>query len=147
MNANSPASGAALRIGELAAATGVSTSALRFYEKHGLLGKAARGGNGYRQYAPDAVERVGLIRLAQRLGFSLEQVRGILGRAGEPLDHQQILTGLQARLAEIEQMQSTLAAQHTGLTCMLGKLHEHWDLGRCLPLAKLLDGHAAGDSA
>ena len=145
MNANNPASGAALRIGELAAATGVSTSALRFYEKHGLLGKAARAGNGYRQYPPEAVERVGLIRLAQRLGFSLEQVHSILGRPGEPLDHEQILAGLQARLGEIEQMQATLAAQHSGLTCMLGKLQAQWQLSSCLPLARLLDGETAAE--
>lgn len=131
------------------------TAQLAAHQRHGgdgghatvddLLGKAARAGNGYRQYPPEAVERVGLIRLAQRLGFNLEQVQRILGRPGEPLNHQQILAGLQARLGEIEQMQATLAAQHSGLTCMLGKLQAQWQLSSCLPLARLLDGETAAE--
>ena len=62
-----------LKIGEIAAATGVSRDALRFYEKQGLI-RAQRGENGYRRYAPETVELVRYIRIAQKLGFSLAEI-------------------------------------------------------------------------
>lgn len=62
-----------MKIGELAQATGISRDALRFYEQRGLL-RARRGENGYRRYAPETVQLVGYIRLAQKLGFSLAEI-------------------------------------------------------------------------
>ena len=65
-----------MKIGELAAATGLAPSAIRFYEQSGLLPAAQREANGYRSYSADAVERLRYIQLAQALGFTLE-----IGRA------------------------------------------------------------------
>jgi MerR family transcriptional regulator, copper efflux regulator len=45
-----------MRIGELSRQTGISTSRIRFYEKHALLPKAIRAGNGYRAYPDTAVK-------------------------------------------------------------------------------------------
>ncbi len=53
-----------MQIGELAAATGLSRDALRFYEARGLL-TARRRGNGYRDYPPEAVEWLCYLRTAQ----------------------------------------------------------------------------------
>jgi MerR family transcriptional regulator, redox-sensitive transcriptional activator SoxR len=66
-----------LSIGELADRAGLRTSALRYYEAEGLLPAAARVG-GRRRYAPEAVERLTLIRFCRRLGFSLAEIRAIL---------------------------------------------------------------------
>jgi DNA-binding transcriptional MerR regulator len=62
-----------MRIGELAKRTGVSTSRIRFYEKHDVVPKAIRGENGYRKYPDTAVKMLNLIDGAQRLGFSLRE--------------------------------------------------------------------------
>ena len=62
-----------MKIGSLAAATGVSRDTLRFYEERKLI-RATRGANGYRDYAPENVQLVGYIRTAQRLGFSLSEI-------------------------------------------------------------------------
>lgn len=62
-----------MKIGELAQATAVSRDALRFYEQRGLI-RAQRGENGYRRYAPETVQLVGYIRMAQKLGFSLAEI-------------------------------------------------------------------------
>lgn len=62
-----------MRIGSLAAATGVSRDALRFYEERKLI-RSTRSENGYRVYAPEIVQLVGYIRTAQRLGFSLAEI-------------------------------------------------------------------------
>jgi DNA-binding transcriptional MerR regulator len=68
-----------LRSGELARLTGVSTDTLRHYEGLGILPAAPRTSAGYRMYAPDAPERVHLVRQAMRLGFTLEELAEILG--------------------------------------------------------------------
>lgn len=66
-----------LDIGELAEATGVAPSALRYYERLGLLSPAGRAGL-RRTYRPDAIDRVALIVTAQATGFSLRQVADLL---------------------------------------------------------------------
>src|SRR5471032_3169770 len=70
-----------MKIGELAAATGLAPSAIRFYEQSGLLPAAQRAANGYRSYSVEAVERLRYIQLAQALGFTLDTLRaGIVNR-------------------------------------------------------------------
>jgi len=67
-----------MKIGDLAKQTGTSVQALRFYERSGLLPKPSRTASGYRVYAAPDLRRVGLIRQAKRLGFSLEEIKRIL---------------------------------------------------------------------
>jgi DNA-binding transcriptional MerR regulator len=70
-----------MRIGELSQRTGISTSRIRFYEKHDVLPKPIRDGNGYRAYPDTAVKILSLIDDAQRLGFSLSEIRAGLSEA------------------------------------------------------------------
>ncbi len=67
-----------LRIGELAARTGVTTDTIRFYERTGLLPPPPRSESGYRQYAEGAVQRIQVIRSALGFGFSVKAVAGFL---------------------------------------------------------------------
>lgn len=60
-------------IGEVAERAGVATSALRFYEEHGLI-RSERNESGHRRYHPDVLRRVSFIRIAQRVGLSLAEV-------------------------------------------------------------------------
>ncbi len=66
-----------LRSGELAQECGVSTDTLRHYERVGVLAKPKRTAAGYRQYPPEAVKRVRLIRRALEIGFTLEELAAI----------------------------------------------------------------------
>ncbi len=66
-----------LSIGEMAARTGVSTSALRFYEAKGLVA-STRSSGGQRRYARSALRRVAFIRIAQRVGLTLEEISSAL---------------------------------------------------------------------
>ncbi|HXN03459.1 MAG TPA: MerR family transcriptional regulator [Candidatus Acidoferrum sp.] len=68
---------ASLRIGEVAAATGLRASAIRYYEDAGILPKPERVG-GKRRYNGDTIDRITLIRFCRRLGMSLTDVRGLL---------------------------------------------------------------------
>jgi MerR family redox-sensitive transcriptional activator SoxR len=70
-------------IGVLAARSGVSTSALRFYEARGLI-QASRNPGNQRQYPRYTLRRVAFIRAAQRVGLSLDEIQDAL--AGLPTD-------------------------------------------------------------
>jgi MerR family redox-sensitive transcriptional activator SoxR len=65
-------------VGQLASRAGVATSALRFYEAHGLIA-SERNSSGHRRYRADALRRVAFIRVAQRIGLSLGEVASALG--------------------------------------------------------------------
>ena len=64
-------------IGEAARRAGVRPSAIRYYEKQGLL-SAERGAGGRRVFTTEAVERLALIRHAKALGFTLEEIRRLM---------------------------------------------------------------------
>lgn len=68
-----------LQIAELAARTGFTTAALRYYEQVGLLEAPERSPAGYRLYGQGDVERARFIGRAKRLGLSLEEIRSLVG--------------------------------------------------------------------
>jgi DNA-binding transcriptional MerR regulator len=68
----------ALKIGEVAARSGVSIDSLRYYKRLGLLPKPARTSGGYRLYEPRAVDRVGFIKREQSFGFTLDEIKQML---------------------------------------------------------------------
>ena len=76
-----------MRIGELATRTGISASRIRFYERHDVLPKPTRHGNGYRAYPDTAVKILELIDAAQRLGFSLGEIRVALSESAPNFRH------------------------------------------------------------
>ena len=63
-----------ISIGELSRRTGAAVSAIRFYEEKGLL-HARRNAGGQRRFLKSDIRRVSFILIAQRLGFSLEDIR------------------------------------------------------------------------
>ena len=65
-------------IGKLALATDVTSDAIRYYEKEGLLTPTTKTGAGYRLYNEDAVRRLRFIKQAQQCGFSLSEIRELL---------------------------------------------------------------------
>lgn len=71
----------AFSIGALAKATGTKVETVRWYERVGLLAAPARTGGNYRVYGPPHLSRLSFIRRARDLGFSLDQVRVLLGLA------------------------------------------------------------------
>lgn len=62
-----------LPIGEIARRTGLSVSAIRFYEERGLV-KAGRNSGGQRRFARSDIRRLSFVLIAQQLGFSIEQI-------------------------------------------------------------------------
>ena len=70
---------AMLSIGEVAERAGVATSALRFYERQGLI-SSQRTSGGQRRYRREVLRRVAFVRAAERVGLSLAEVRAALGQ-------------------------------------------------------------------
>ncbi len=66
-----------LQIGQIAARTGLSVSAIRYYEAEGLVA-AARSAGGQRLFARSAIRRLSFVMISQQLGFSLEQIRNAM---------------------------------------------------------------------
>lgn len=84
-----------LRSGEVAQAAGVNQQTLRYYERRGLLEEPTRSNGGHRLYPTEAVTALRVIKAAQRLGFTLDEVADLLAvghRHGQRLD-----PGLQVR--------------------------------------------------
>jgi DNA-binding transcriptional MerR regulator len=67
-----------LTIGRLGRATGTKIETIRYYEKIGLLPAPRRTSGNYRSYAAEHLQRLGFIRRARELGFSIEDVRELL---------------------------------------------------------------------
>jgi DNA-binding transcriptional MerR regulator len=73
-----PAPDGGITIGELARSVGVPDSTVRYYEKQGLLRPSGRTSGNYRQYAPEAIDRLRFIRAAQASGFALKDIAALV---------------------------------------------------------------------
>ncbi|MGW4891750.1 redox-sensitive transcriptional activator SoxR [Kitasatospora sp. NPDC004240] len=82
MTAHGPHRNDLLTIGQLAERSGLATSALRYYEKLGLIHAERTTGN-QRRYARGTLRRVAFVRAAQRVGLSLDEARVALDRLPE----------------------------------------------------------------
>ena len=87
---------ATLGIGEVAKEASVSVSAIRFYEREGLLREVERVG-GKRRFGADTVRRLGVIDVAKQAGFSLDEVRALLDSIDQGAPAHQELQALAAR--------------------------------------------------
>ena len=74
----SAAPGGGLRSGQVAAAAGVNVETLRYYERRGLIADPDRSPGGHRLYPEQTVTVLRVIKAAQRLGFTLEEVADLL---------------------------------------------------------------------
>jgi DNA-binding transcriptional MerR regulator len=106
-----------MRIGELARRSGVAATALRYYEKAGLLPGAVRTAAGYRAYTSDVVARLAFIRAAQAVGLTIAEIRDVIGirdRGAAPCAHvleliERRRAEVHSRIRELQQLERELA--------------------------------------
>lgn len=106
-----------MQIGEASKATGVSAKMIRHYESIGLIPEADRRDSNYRDYGADDVHRLGFIRRARDLGFSIDEIRNLLrlwaDRKRSSRDVKALtlshIKELDRKIAELDEMRATLA--------------------------------------
>jgi DNA-binding transcriptional MerR regulator len=109
-----------LLIGEVAKRSGASRKALRLYEAAGILPPPRRTPSGYRVYGSESLALIGFVRRAQRLGFTLEEIKEIVAikRAGRlPCSHVRDL--VTRKTVELDQRLKDLMQVREGLRALL----------------------------
>jgi MerR family redox-sensitive transcriptional activator SoxR len=91
-----------LAIGEVAERAGMSTSRIRYYEARGLLPEPERAG-GKRRYTDEVFRRLAIIDAAQRVGFTLEEIRDLLGSRDQPA-HERLRQLAMLKLPELDEL-------------------------------------------
>ncbi|MBB1254616.1 redox-sensitive transcriptional activator SoxR [Streptomyces alkaliterrae] len=125
-----PRKASELTVGELAERSGVTTSALRFYEEQQLISSRRTSGN-QRRYSRDMLRRVAFVRASQRVGIALEDIRAALKllpdeRTPTPEDWARVSElwrqDLNTRIKQMEELRDDLTSC-IGCGCL--------SLGRC----------------
>jgi len=113
-----------MNIGEAASASGVSAKMIRHYESVGLFPQAARSDSGYRQYAGRDVNTLRFIRQSRDLGFSIEQIRELLGLwQNRRRPSRQVRALAQAHLQELDEKLHELQAMKATLEHLVHSCH------------------------
>lgn len=141
-----------LTIGSLAAAAGVGVETVRFYQRRGLLREPAREYGRVRRYTRDDGARIRFIKSAQRMGFSLTEVEGLLqlddGRHCDEARHaaERKLALVRVKLADLERIEVALVtlveacdAASGEIRCPLIDALQHEEMPH--PSAKAGHGH------
>lgn len=107
---------AGLQIGELSRRTGCNIETIRYYERIAVLPTPARSAGRYRVYDTADVRRLAFIRRARELGFTLDEVRALLGLAADEsacADVRELaekhLAAVRAKIADLQAMEHVLA--------------------------------------
>ena len=106
-----------MTIGQVAREAGIGVETVRFYEREGLLERPARRLSGYRQFEPNAVARLRFIKQAQRLGFTLREIKELLALKLDPgATRAQVreravdkIADLDRRIADLRRMKKAIA--------------------------------------
>ena len=109
-----------LTIGAFAKAAGVNVETIRFYQRKGLLPTPERPYRGIRRYSSEDVARVGFIKTAQRLGFSLEEA-GQLLKLDDGTHCREAAQLAAARLADVRKRLRDLRRMEAALADLVAK--------------------------
>jgi DNA-binding transcriptional MerR regulator len=123
-------------IGALAKRAGVGIDTIRYYEKSGLLAPQGRLASGYRRYSELQLSRLRFIRRAQTLGFTLKDVRELLGLSKQR-DVARVKRAAERKLVEVQQRIAALERIRSGLAQLVSVCPGHGLAKEC-PILKAL---------
>ena len=126
-------------IGALSAATGVNIETIRYYERIGIMPAPPRTKGRQRAYAEDHLKQLAFIRRSRELGFSLDEVRALLGLAGgHALTCAEVREMAHAHIADIRQKVNDLKKLDRVMSNLAARCH-----GRTVPECPILDALSA----
>ena len=124
-----------MRIQQLSELTDILASAIRYYESVSLIKDVKRTKNGYRHYSAEHLEHLKLIKLAQSLGFSLDDISALMIKRDEkltPEQHEQVLCTLDNKADAIDAAIESLQQQRDKVLALKNVLLATWDQGECV---------------
>lgn len=104
-----------MKIGELAKRSGLTPATIRFYESKGLITAVDRKANGYREYPAEALAVLSIISNAQQTGFTLDEIKQVMPGNLSQWKHDELISALTKKIADIESMQLRLAKSKSQL--------------------------------
>lgn len=104
-----------MKIGELAKRSGLTPATIRFYESKGLITAVDRKANGYREYPAEALAVLSIISNAQQTGFTLDEIKQVMPGNLSQWKHDELISALSKKIADIESMQLRLAKSKSQL--------------------------------
>ena len=128
-----------LTIGQVAKDSGVGVETIRFYEREGLIGKAARLPSGYRQYDPEVIRRIRFIQRGKDLGFSLREIGELLSlRLARRRACADVKTRATAKIADVESKIAALERMKSALMRLTEACAGRGSVSEC-PILDALD--------
>ncbi|MBI3665384.1 MAG: MerR family DNA-binding protein [Acidobacteria bacterium] len=128
-----------LTIGALARQGGVNLETVRYYERQGLLPRPPRTPSGYRVFPQEAVRRIHFIKRAQQLGFSLKEIKELLGLRVNPRSTcADVRKRAEGKIAGIDEKLRSLTAMKKALEKLVVACFGRGPAGEC-PILEALD--------
>lgn len=131
------AQNAGYRVGTAAAYAGVGVQTLHYYERERLIEAPARTAAGYRLYSREMVHRVRAIKRAQSLGFTLQEIRELIGIAEDGRPLAEVAEVARRRMADVDARIEQLQGVREALRNAVEQCRCRGDLSRCDVLAGL----------
>ncbi len=125
------------KVGATAAFAGVGVQTLHFYEREGLIEEPSRSAAGYRLYSRETVHRVRAIKRAQTLGFTLQEIRELIGIAEDRRPLGEVAAVAERRITDIDARIERLQGLRDALLTAVEQCRCKGDLSRCDVLARL----------
>jgi MerR family copper efflux transcriptional regulator len=121
-----------LSIGKLAKLVQMSIDTIRFYEREGLIAPPARRESGYRDYAPEVVDRLRFIRRAKDLGFTLSEITELLALSSQGKRDMAVMkSAAEAKLVLVGDKIRELQRIRAGLEQLIATCPGHGALADC----------------
>ena len=119
-----------LGIGQLAKRAGVAIDTVRYYDRNQLLSPSRRLASGSRPYGEPELTRLRFMRRAKALGFTLEDIRGLLSLSDER-NVAKVKRAAEAKLTDIEQRIAELQRIRKGLRTLITACPGHGQAEAC----------------
>jgi MerR family transcriptional regulator, copper efflux regulator len=133
-----------MKIGELAEHAGVNVQTVRYYERRDLLPEPERTASGYREYDVDDVRRLNFILRAKELGFTLSEIRDLMGlRASTGATADDVRRRAQEKIEDVEGKLRDLQRIRDGLARVVRSCDAHGPPDECA-LIHALQGESTG---